>query len=97
MHAGKAERRPASAATKPGSTAQSSVPVVAIGASAGGLEAMMQLLDAMPADTGMAFLVVQHLDPHHPSQMAELLSTHTAMRIAEAAEGMAINPDEIYV
>lgn len=57
----------------------------------------MQLLDAMPADTGMAFLVVQHLDPHHPSQMAELLSTHTAMRIAEAAEGMAINPDEIYV
>jgi two-component system, chemotaxis family, CheB/CheR fusion protein len=97
LHAGKAERRPASAATKPGSTAQSSVPVVAIGASAGGLEAMMQLLDAMPADTGMAFLVVQHLDPHHPSQMAELLSTHTAMRIAEAAEGMAINPDEIYV
>lgn len=97
MHAGKAERRPASAATKPGSTAQSAVPVVAIGASAGGLEAMTQLLDAMPADTGMAFLLVQHLDPHHSSQLAELLATHTVMPIAEAGEGMAIAPDAIYV
>ncbi|MFL0670789.1 MAG: chemotaxis protein CheB [Erythrobacter sp.] len=74
-----------------------SVPVVAIGASAGGLEAMTRLLDAMPADTGMAFLVVQHLDPHHPSQLAELLSTHTLMPVAEATEGMAIHADAIYI
>jgi len=94
---GKGQQRPASAPTKPGSTAESSLPVVAIGASAGGLVAMAQLLDVMPADTGMAFLLVQHLDPHHVSQMAELLSTHTAMHIAEAAEGMAINPNEITI
>ncbi|WP_322896730.1 chemotaxis protein CheB [Erythrobacter sp. T5W1-R] len=72
-------------------------PIVAIGASAGGLEAMTQLLDVMPADTGMAFLLVQHLDPYHASQLAELLASHTRMPIREAAEGMAINPDEIYI
>lgn len=97
MHTGTAERRPASAPTKPGGTAHSPVPVVAIGASAGGLDAMARLLDAMPADTGMAFLLVQHLDPHHESQLTELLSTHTAMPIAEAVEGMAITPDTICV
>ncbi len=72
-------------------------PIVAIGASAGGLEAIKQLLDVMPSDTGMAFLLVQHLDPYHASQMAELLASHTRMPIREATEGMAINPDEVYV
>jgi two-component system, chemotaxis family, CheB/CheR fusion protein len=97
LHTGKAEQRFASAATKPGSTADSTVPIVAVGASAGGLDAMARLLDAMPVDTGMAFLLVQHLDPHHASQLAELLATHTTMRICDAAEGMAIHADEIYV
>ena len=97
MHAGKAERRPASAATKPGGTAASLVPVVAIGASAGGLDAMARLLDAMPANTGAAFLLIQHLDPHHNSQLAELLATHTQMPVSEAVEGMAINTNAIYV
>jgi len=97
LDGGKGDRRPASASTKPGGTAESLVPVVAIGASAGGLEAMARLLDVLPSITGMAFLLVQHLDPHHPSQLAELLATHTAMRICEAVEGMAINADEIYV
>jgi two-component system CheB/CheR fusion protein len=73
------------------------VPVVAIGASAGGLDSMARLLDAMPADTGMAFLLVQHLDPHHPSQLADLLATHTVMPVTEAAEGMGIAPDAIYI
>ncbi len=72
-------------------------PIVAIGASAGGLEAAKRLLDVMPSDTGMAFLLVQHLDPYHASQMAELLASHTRMPIREATEGMAINPDEIYI
>ncbi len=58
---------------------------------------MARLLDAMPVDTGMAFLLVQHLDPHHPSQLAELLATHTVMPIVEATEGTGIGPDAIYV
>jgi two-component system CheB/CheR fusion protein len=72
-------------------------PIVAIGASAGGLEAMARLLDAMPADTGIAFLLVQHLDPSHQSQLAELLTSHTTMPIREAEEGMGIEPDHVYV
>jgi two-component system CheB/CheR fusion protein len=97
LHTGKAEQRIAWAPTKSGGTAISPVPIVGIGASAGGLDAMARLLDAMPSDTGMAFLLVQHLDPHHPSQLAELLATHTAMSICEAAEGMAVLADAIYV
>ncbi|PXW77517.1 two-component system CheB/CheR fusion protein [Blastomonas natatoria] len=58
---------------------------------------MTRLLDAMPAHTGAAFLLVQHLDPHHTSQLAELLATHTPMRVCEAGEGMAIEADAIYV
>ena len=54
LHAGKADRRPAAAATTPGGSAESPITVVAIGASAGGLDAMARLLDAMAADTGMA-------------------------------------------
>lgn len=72
-------------------------PIVAIGASAGGLEAVARLLAALPAETGMAFLLVQHLDPNHESQMAELLARHTPMRIREAAEGMEIVPDELVI
>lgn len=51
----------------------------------------------MPADTGMAFLLVQHLDPSHHSQMAELLARHTGMPIREAEEGMEIQPDHVYI
>ena len=58
---------------------------------------MARLLDALPGDTGMAFVLVQHLDPHHRSQLAELLATHTAMPICEVTEGMAINANEIHV
>jgi two-component system CheB/CheR fusion protein len=49
-------------------------PIVGIGASAGGLEAFMQLLQALPEHTGMAFVLVQHLDPRHDSKLAELLA-----------------------
>lgn len=58
---------------------------------------MARLLDVLPADTGIAFLLVQHLDPHHPSLLAELLATHTTMPIVEAAEGMEVSANEIYV
>lgn len=97
LQTGKPENRPAPSSAKPGGSAASQFPIISIGASAGGLEAMARLLDAMPAHTGMAFLLVQHLDPHHDSQMAELLATHTPMRIRESVEGMAINPNEIHV
>lgn len=73
------------------------IPIVAIGASSGGLEATSRLLDAIPATTGMAFIVVQHLDPTHKSMMVDLLAAHTAMDIIEATDGCPIRPDQIYV
>ena len=57
---------------------RASFPIVGIGASAGGLEAFTQLLQALPADTGMAFVLVQHLAPTHASVLAEILSRATA-------------------
>ena len=70
--------------------------VVGIGASAGGLQACQKLLDAMPDDTGMAFILVQHLDPTHPSLMVELLARHTRMQVLQATDGMPIAPDTLY-
>jgi two-component system CheB/CheR fusion protein len=72
-------------------------PVVAIGASAGGLEAFRTLLAAFPARSGMAFILVQHLDPIHVSMLVELLSPYTAMEVAEAREGVRPEPDHIYI
>src|SRR6516165_3217390 len=61
-----------------------SVPVVGVGASAGGLEAFTQMLRALPVDTGMAFVLVQHLAPTHASMLTEILSRATSMSVAEA-------------
>ena len=72
-------------------------PVVAIGASAGGLEACRKFLDALPAGTGMAFILVQHLDPTHESMMVDLLASHTSMPVRQATDGMPIEPDHLYV
>ena len=71
--------------------------VVAIGASAGGLDACRRLLDALPEASGMAFILVQHLDPTHESMMVELLASHTSMKVLQAADGMSIEPDHLYV
>ena len=68
-------RRPVS------TSADADFPIVAIGASAGGLEACRKLLDALPAKNGMAFLLVQHLDPSHDSMMVDLLTRNTAMPV----------------
>lgn len=76
---------------------QSLFPVVGIGASAGGLEACTRLLDSLTVDTGMAFILVQHLDPSHDSLMAELLAKHTKMVVVEATDGMRIEPDHVYI
>src|ERR1700730_2585407 len=71
--------------------------VVGLGASAGGLEALYKLFDALPSDTGMAFILIQHLDPTHGSMMVGLLAGHTAMQVSEAADGMAIEREYVYV
>src|SRR2546421_10882395 len=62
-------------------------PVVGIGASAGGLEAITQLLRGLPPECGMAFVVVQHLDPHHESQLTELLAGATEMPVRVVDDG----------
>src|SRR5215475_6863945 len=58
-------------------------PIVGIGASAGGLEAFTEILRALPSDTGMAFVVIQHLDPTHASMLTEILSRATSMLVTE--------------
>lgn len=75
----------------------SSFPVVAIGASAGGLEAMIALLKYLPADTGMAFIYVQHLSPDHKSMLAEILSQKTEMKVQEIDNMDQIKPNNVFV
>ncbi|MCC6412788.1 MAG: PAS domain-containing protein [Saprospiraceae bacterium] len=75
----------------------SKFPVVAIGASAGGLEAMMELLKHLPPDTGMAFIYVQHLSPDHKSLLTEILSNKTRMKVQEIDDMDKIKPDNIFV
>ena len=72
-------------------------PVVGIGASAGGLEAFQKFFDAQPANSGVAFVLVQHLDPTHASMMQDLLSGHTPMPVVEAADGMPLEPNYVYL
>ena len=73
------------------------VTVVGVGASAGGLEAFSQLLEAVPEDVGLALVLVQHLAPNHDSALPVLLSTHTAMPVVQATDGMRIEPNHVYV
>ena len=72
-------------------------PVVGIGASAGGLEALEQFFEQTPVDTGMAFVVIQHLDPTHAGIMPELLQRITAMKVYQATDSLKINPNCVYV
>jgi two-component system CheB/CheR fusion protein len=71
--------------------------VVGIGASAGGLEACKAFLDAMPGDSGIAFVLVLHLDPNRESMMAGLLGKRTAMPVVEVAHGVSLEPNHVYV
>lgn len=72
-------------------------PIAGVGASAGGLEALERFLKALPANTGTAFVLVQHLDPMHESRLTEILSHSTPMTVAEATEGMQVEPNRVYV
>jgi two-component system, chemotaxis family, CheB/CheR fusion protein len=74
----------------------SNVRVVGIGASAGGIDALKDFFAAMPADTGMAFVVIQHLDPDHVSYMAGLLARHITIAVAQAEDGMEVRANSVY-
>src|SRR3984885_6148291 len=90
----KSGRRPLARDPPPGIA---DFPVVGIGASAGGLDACRKFLAALPAETAMAFILVQHLDPTHESMMVDLLAGHTSMVVRQAADGMPIERDHLYV
>jgi len=81
--------------SEPGSGA--AFPVVGVGASAGGLEALQQLLRALPRDTGMGFVIVQHLAPDHASSLVEILSRATKMPVCEVRDEPEVAPDQVYV
>jgi len=72
-------------------------PIVGIAASAGGLEAFTELLTHLPIDTGMAFVLIQHLAPDHKSLLSEILSRSTQMPVNEVQDGIAVEPNQVYV
>ena len=72
-------------------------PIIGIGASAGGLEAFEQFFRNMPPDSGMAFILITHLDPDHPSMMTEILQRITEMPVHEAQDQMAVMQNHVYV
>lgn len=72
-------------------------PVVGIGASAGGLEAFKRLLRAIPESSGMAYILVQHLEPNHESLLAEILQKSTSLRVEEVTDNVHVEPDHIYI
>lgn len=75
---------------------RASVRIVGIGASAGGIESLKEFFDKMPADTGLSFVVIQHLDPKQPSHMSVLLSKYTDMKVAQAEDGSAVHANQVY-
>jgi two-component system CheB/CheR fusion protein len=84
-------------AAKKAASRTSGLLVVGIGASAGGLEACRKLVAALPADTGTALILVQHLDPSHESMMVDLLASHTALTVRQATDGMPVEGGHLYV
>ncbi len=72
-------------------------PVVGVGASAGGLDAFKKLLKAIPEDAGMAYVLVQHLDPSHESLLPDILQKVTDIPVLEISDDMKVEPNHIYV
>jgi len=81
----------------PPATIAASFPIAGFGASAGGLEAFTQLLTSLSPTTGMAFVLVQHLDPKRESMLAEILSRSTPMPVIEVQRATAVEPNHVYV
>ncbi|MCJ8191416.1 CheR family methyltransferase [Sphingomicrobium aestuariivivum] len=73
------------------------VPIIGVGASAGGLEALREMFSSVKDRTGMAFVIVQHLDPDHESLMAQLIARETALRVTQVEGGEEPLPDQVYV
>ena len=80
-----------------GELPQSSAYIVGIGASAGGLNALEQFFDTMPTDSGMVFVIIQHLSPDFKSLMGELLSRHSSMPVHLSSNGLVLKPNNIYL
>jgi two-component system CheB/CheR fusion protein len=76
---------------------KSQFPIVSIGASAGGLEALEQFFQNMPGNTGLAFVVIQHLSPDHIGIMPELLQRITPMKVQQASDNLSVKPNCVYV
>src|SRR5262249_29282029 len=72
-------------------------PVVGIGASAGGLEAMTEFVEAMRSDSGMAFVFIQHLPPERESMIADILGAKTQMLVQQVEDGVEVKPNCLYV
>ncbi len=82
---------------KPSLGSDSSFPIVGIGASAGGLEALVAFLRHQPDKSGLAFVVVQHLDPTHKGMLVELLARVTPMKVLQVKDRAKVEPDRVYV
>jgi two-component system, chemotaxis family, CheB/CheR fusion protein len=72
-------------------------PIVGIGASAGGLDAFERFFKAMPSDSGLAFVLIQHLDPTHKSMLPELIQRFTRMKVEQIQDGIKIHPNSVYI
>jgi two-component system CheB/CheR fusion protein len=77
--------------------AERGFPIVGVGASAGGLEAFTRLLKRLPADTGMGFVLVQHLDPQHESALTQILARATPMPVHEVTNNLRVQANHVYV
>ena len=78
-------------------TGSDSFPIVCLGASAGGLKALQAFFDHLPAEGGMAYVVVQHLDPHRETHQGSLLERHTSLPIRTIEDGMKAEPDTVFL
>jgi two-component system CheB/CheR fusion protein len=86
---------PDAATTPPSDT--SSFPIVGMGASAGGLEALETFFSQMPPGSGMAFVIIQHLDPTHKSMLIDLIQRHTRMKVVQVEDGLKVEPNLIHI
>jgi two-component system CheB/CheR fusion protein len=82
---------------KPKSTLNTDFPIVGVGASAGGLEAIIELLSHSGTNSGLAYVIIQHLDPKHESMTTEILARETKMPVLEIEDGMLVEPNHVYV
>jgi len=87
----------ATSVVAPSAEAEGELIIAGVGASAGGLEAFSQLLQALPPRPGFALVFVQHLSPQHESALPELLSAHTNLPVVQATEGVRVERDHVYV